>query len=235
MKNECNYLCCGYTTGELITIYTNAAKLHNMELMYVSTLPNFKQFTFDQAFTASLNFCSFAYSNINVNSIISKEDATALFIEIQELSNKNALGEFAEILYKKGLLTTVQKSFLIQILNTLNLFQAEKPELVVASMYGLQNNMLGRTDVPLEEKALMIGMSCIAIATVEFWADAYSDKNNPWHSNALKALPYWLRKGGADLLGFAAGAAVGFFIGGPVVSAAGGTLVGGACSNAIKE
>jgi hypothetical protein len=206
-----------------------------MELMYVATLPNFKRFTFDQAFGASLNFCSFAYPTVNVNSIISKEDATILFNEIQELTNKNALGEFAEILYRKGLLTTVQKSFLIQILNTLNLFEAEKPELVVASMYGLQNNMLGRTDVSLEEKALMIGMSCIAIATVEFWADAYSDKNNPWHSNTLKALPYWLRKGGADLLGFAAGAAVGLLIGGPALSSVGGTLVGSACSNAVKE
>lgn len=234
MKNECNYLCCGYTTGELITIYTNAAKLHNMELMYVTGLPNFQRFTFEQAFNASLNFCSFAYPNLNVNSIISKEDASLLFTQIQDVTNKNLLGEFAENLYKRGLLTSMQKSFLIQIINTMNLFQAEKPELIVASMYGLQNNMLGRTDLQLEEKVLMIGMSCIAIATVEFWADAHTDKNNPWHSQTLKALPYWLRKGGADLLGFAAGAAVGL-IGGPAVSAAGGTLVGAACSNAIKE
>ena len=39
----------------------------------------------------------------------------------------------------------------------------------------------------------------------------------------------------AALLGFAAGAAVGLLIGGPALSSVGGTLVGSACSNAVKE
>ncbi|PKP39680.1 MAG: hypothetical protein CVT98_00835, partial [Bacteroidetes bacterium HGW-Bacteroidetes-15] len=127
-------------------MYENAAELHNENLMYIATLPNFLDLDFKQAFDASTEFSKNAFPTINVESIISFDDAEMYFNEIVKSSVDDNYADFANLLHSQGLLTVNQTQYYKLIINTILAKQNEKPILLVSAMKGLQNSLLSRND-----------------------------------------------------------------------------------------
>ncbi len=234
MENQtnCQPSCCCPSSQQIFTMYENAAELHNESLMYIATLPNYLDLDFKQAFDTSTEFCKNAFPTINVESIISFDDAEAAYKKIVESSVDNNYAEFANFLYAQGFLTVNQAQYYKLIINTILAKQNEKPILVVAAMKGLQNSLLSRNDIPATELPIMYAMSTASVAVVQFWATTFDDKKSAWHDAVSGGATFrWFGKALRDLGGFIVGALVGTAIGGPAVGAAGGTLVGGAASS----
>lgn len=235
MKNDCNCQpsCSCSSNEEIFSIFKNAAELHNRELMYVTSLPNFLDFNFTKSFEASTDFFSASFPMNNVTNIITFADSKVFYDKLVELQAGERQAEFGDYLFARGLMNTKQMEFYKLIVNTVLKLQDQSPSLVPAAMLGLQNTLLARTDLNTSDKAIMYATSAISVSAMNFWLAALQDKDNPWHPRAAGSnLPAWLSNGLRDLGGFIAGAIAGTLIGGPVLGGIGGGLVGAACSNA---
>jgi hypothetical protein len=161
--------------------------------------------------------------------------------------NQKTLDNMASHLLNEGLISQALYDELLKIDGILNQIQSstELNKKLLDNEKSIQRNSL----LSSFEKDVAKGTSTIARYSSQFWSQAISNKQSPWHTFVMADLEdtdvenddtpqlkiNWkkLAKFGLDVVGFTGGAVLGNALCGPPCGAAGGALVGNAASGLI--
>jgi hypothetical protein len=229
----------GYVIVDVVVTELNLVELsfvgplHNHALQELTQLGNFPNFSDQEVYDVGKLAIETYYQQNNLGDPQMLPFVDYLLHVNNVLSQGENMSSLFTALKNEDKINQQQLDFLLDI-NTL--FQnADNPNSLADSLFQIEQNIAQFSGLNFNQQALVYGTAVIGRNSANYWYSAYNNPNDPWEGTVPPtAKVKWWQRGLRDLAGFTVGFLAGSLLSGgnPLVGAAGGTLVGTACSAA---